>query len=560
MAEEKHIYDTVIVGAGPAGLSAGIYAGRATLDTLIVEADQVGGQVTTTSVVANYPAVPEISGTALMQKMQQQCSDFGVKITSDNITNYELEGDVKILHGQKNDYAARSVILATGANPRELGFPGEKEFRGRGVAYCSTCDGELFSGLQVFVVGGGYAAAEEANYLTRYAKHVTILVRKGEFKCPPLVAAPALENPKIDVKYHTEVVKASGTDYLTDLVLKNNETGEETTYHVDDGDATFGIFVFVGTTPATADFRDKVDCDQRGYVLADNDQKTNIEGVYAAGDVVSKELRQIITAASDGATAATSAEHYVTALKQKLGLPLHTAAPKAKAPKQMGQSSEVPAAEKEAPVHQGKWFSSEIIQQLSPIFGKLTKPVTLKFYTDGSNKAQSLESFAEEFSQMSDLISFEKSNEQPEGRRLPSLELLDENGQARGVQFSGIPSGHELNSLVLAIYNLAGPGQTIDPELIERIKQLPERHIEIAIALTCHFCPDVVSACQHIAILNPKVSAEMIDLQEFPDYRKAHHIMSVPATRINGGETIFGSQTLEQLVAACESAEAVTEG
>lgn len=554
MAEEKHIYDTVIVGAGPAGLSAGIYAGRATMDTLIIEADQVGGQVTTTSVVANYPAVPEISGTALMQKMQQQCNDFGVKITSDKITDYDLDGDVKVLHGDKQDYACRSVILATGANPRQLGFPGEKEFRGRGVAYCSTCDGELFSGLQVFVVGGGYAAAEEANYLTRYAKHVTILVRKDAFKCPPLVAAPALENPKIDVKYHTEVVAATGKDYLTDMTLLNNKTGEKTEYHVDDGDSTFGIFIFVGTTPATETFKDKVNCNDQGYVLADADQKTNIDGVFAAGDVVAKELRQIITAASDGAAAATSAERYVTTLKQKLGIPIHAVQPKAKAPKKMGQSTEVPAAEKAEPAHQGQWFSAEIKQQLSPIFAKLTKPVTLRFYSDDSTRAQALEAFAKEFSTMSDLVNFEKATTNPEGRRLPSLELLDEAGEARGVQFSGIPSGHELNSLVLAIYNLAGPGQTVAPELVQRIKQLPETHIEIGIALTCHFCPDVVSACQHMAIMNPNVSAEMIDLQEFPDYRKEYHIMSVPATRVNGGETIFGSQTLEQLVEACEQA------
>lgn len=556
MTEETHIYDAIIVGAGPAGLSAAIYAGRATMDTLVIEADQIGGQVTTTSIVANYPALPSISGTKLMQQMQQQCESFGVKIASDTIHSYELDGDVKTLHGDKADYQTRSVILATGAQPRQLGFPGEKEFRGRGVAYCSTCDGELFSGLQVFVIGGGYAAAEESDYLTRYARHVTVLVRKDKFSCAPLTAAKALNNPKIDVKYNTEVVKATGGDYLSELTLVNNKTKEETTYHVKDGDATFGVFVFVGTNPATETFKDLVSLDQRGYVVVDAKQNTNIEGVYAAGDVVAKNLRQIITAASDGATAATTAEAYVTALKAKLGIAVKPVEIKAKAaPKQLGQSSTIDTAEKTAPVQKGNWFSPEIQGQLSPIFDKLTKTVTLKVYTDNSQTSQSLVSFAEEFSKMNSHFKYEQSADHPDGLRVPCIVLADENGQETGIQFSGVPSGHELNSLVLAVYNLGGPGQEIDPELVERIKKLPEMHIEIGVALTCHFCPDVVAACQHMAVLNPNIRAEMINLQEFPDYRTDHHIMSVPATRINDGDTIFGSQTMAQLVDAAEASK-----
>ncbi|GAF40595.1 thioredoxin-disulfide reductase [Agrilactobacillus composti DSM 18527 = JCM 14202] len=554
MSDTKQIFDIIIVGAGPAGLSAGIYAGRATLNTLVLEADQVGGQVTTTSVVMNYPAAPQISGTKLMQQMAQQADDFGVTIANDTITGLDLAGDVKVLHGKKQDYRAYSVILATGAKPREVGFPGESEFRGKGIAYCSTCDGELFSGLQVFVVGGGYAAAEEADYLTRYARHVTVLCRADALTCAPLTAAKALNNPKVDIKYHTEVVGVSGQDYLETATFKDTHTGAKTQYKVADGDMTFGMFIYVGTKPATAMFKDQINCNAQGYVLVDAEQKTNVPGVYAAGDVVAKDLRQIITAASDGATAATTAEHYVTALKQKLNIPLHPVKPKPKAaPKDMGQSTQISEASAPEPAHAGAWFSSEIKQQLQPIFARLTDNVTLQLLDDSSTKAQTLLGFAQEFVAMDEHLSLKVTKQYPENVRVPAIQLLNAQGQPTGIQFSGIPSGHELNSLVLAIYNLAGPGQAVDPQLKQRIEQLPQLQIEIGVALTCHFCPDVVAACQHMAVINPKISAEMIDLQEFPAYRKDHHIMSVPATRINDGETIFGSQTLEQLVAACEA-------
>ena len=240
---DKHLYDLIIVGAGPAGLSAGLYAGRATLDTLILEGDTVGGQVTTTSVVYNYPAVEKVDGTQLMNQMQKQVTDFGVTIAHDQVEKYQLADEVKLLVGKSGqEYRARSVIIATGAQPRTVGFSGENEFRGRGVAYCSTCDGELFSGLQIFVIGGGYAAAEEADYLSRFGKHVTVLVRGDHFSCPPLMAARALNNPKVSVKYNTEVKQVTGDDYVTAATLVNNKTGEETVYHVDDGDNTFGLF------------------------------------------------------------------------------------------------------------------------------------------------------------------------------------------------------------------------------------------------------------------------------------------------------------------------------
>ncbi|KRM96120.1 thioredoxin reductase [Liquorilactobacillus aquaticus DSM 21051] len=556
---EEHIYDTVIVGAGPAGLSAGIYAGRATLDTLIIENDQVGGQVTTTSVVWNYPAVEKIDGTALMNKMQEQAVYFGAEITRDNIDAYDFDGDVKIVHGSRKDYYCRSVILATGAKPRKLGFQGEDEFKGRGVAYCSTCDGELFSGKQVFVVGGGYAAAEEADYLTRYARHVTVIVRESEFTCAPLTAARALNNPKVDVKFNTELVSVDGDNYLTSARFINNETEETTAYHVPAGEETFGVFVYVGTQPATAGFSDHVECDEHGYIKVDACQATSRKGVFAAGDVVAKPLRQIVTAASDGASAATAAEHYVTEQKQRLNIPIHPVTEKQKQVKKpLGQTTNLATKTEKQSMHQGQWFNPEMRQQLRGIFSKLTANVTLLHLDDGSAKSQELGAFSKEFAELDKHIHYELKNvTDPDNQRLPALSILDAEQNPLEIIFSGIPTGHELNSLVLALYNVAGPGQEVEPELAERIKALPKAKIEVGIALTCHFCPDVVAACQHMAALNPNISAEMIDLQMFPELRNEKHIMSVPATIINNGDVIFGSQTLEQLVSACEKVAAI---
>ncbi len=546
---DKHLYDLIIVGAGPAGLSAGLYAGRATLDTLILEGDTVGGQVTTTSVVYNYPAVEKVDGTQLMNQMQKQVTDFGVTIAHDQVEKYQLADEVKLLVGKSGqEYRARSVIIATGAQPRTVGFSGEDEFRGRGVAYCSTCDGELFSGLQIFVIGGGYAAAEEADYLSRFGKHVTVLVRGDHFSCPPLMAARALNNPKVSVKYNTEVKQVTGDDYVTAATLVNNKTGEETVYHVDDGDNTFGIFIYVGTKPATEKLQGLVDLNDQGYIKAAADGATNVPGVYAAGDVIVKNLRQIITAASDGAVAATAAEQYVTAQKQRQGVPIHTA-PAKTATQPVGQTTDLEHQEKVSP-HQGNWLTAEIDSQLKPIFARLTKPVILEVNTDGSALSQQLLSFTTEFASLDDHLTVKTKEGQ--GELLPLLKLLDADGQDTGLHYAGIPTGHELNSLVLGVYNVAGPGQTIDPALADRIKRLPAAKIRIGVSLTCHFCPDVVAACQRMASLNPGITATMIDLQHFPDLRKSKKIMSVPATMINDAPVIFGSQSLEQLVAAVE--------
>ncbi|MBB1124519.1 FAD-dependent oxidoreductase [Limosilactobacillus albertensis] len=548
---EQHLYDLIIVGAGPAGLSAGLYAGRATLDTLIIEGDTVGGQVTTTSVVYNYPAVEKIDGTQLMNQMQKQVTDFGVEIKHDEITDFDIDGEVKTLVGKNGQkYTARSVIIATGANPKKIGFPGENEFRGRGIAYCSTCDGELFTGLQVFVVGGGYAAAEEADYLSRFAKHVTVLVRGDHFSCPVLTAKRALDNPKVSVEYNTEVKEVNGDDYLTTATLVNNKTGKENVYHVDDGDQTFGMFIYIGTQPATKPLANTLDLDDRGYIKTDENGKTNVNGVYAAGDVIEKNLRQIVTAASDGAIAATAAERYIMIQKEKQGVPIHAEINK-KPAKPVGQTSELDQQENTTP-HEGNWLPAEIDQQLQPIFARLTKDVQLLVLTNGTDLSDQLVSFVDEFASLDNHLHAERKPAPTNVKYLPQLRLIDAEGNDTGLHYAGIPTGHELNSLVLGVYNVAGPGQTIAPEMVERIKKLPATNIRIGVSLTCHFCPDVVATCQRMASLNPAITATMIDLQHFPELRKEKKIMSVPATMIGDDPVIFGSQSLEELVSAVE--------
>lgn len=547
----EHIYDLIIVGAGPAGLTAGLYAGRATLDTLILEGNSVGGQVTTTSVVYNYPGVADVDGTELMNKMQKQVADFGVKIQHAVVEKYaDLTADVKsVIDSNGQQYYARSIIISGGANPRKVGFPGEDKFRGRGVAYCSTCDGELFTGLQIFVVGGGYAAAEEADYLSRYGKHVTVLVRGDHFTCPPLIASRTLDNPKVSVEYNTEVKSVSGDDYLTEATLVNNKTGEKTVYHLDDGDQTFGMFIYIGTQPATKNLEGTVDLDEQGYIVTDDQRQTNIPGVFAAGDIIQKSLRQIVTATADGAEAATAAEKYIAEQKQRLGIPIHAEIKKPTKP--VGQTSSLDDEEEVAP-HSGNWLSADIDQQLKPIFARLTKQVTLQVLTDGTALSDQLVGFVTEFAGLDDHMTVRTVSAPEDVKYLPQLRLLDETGNDTGLHYAGIPTGHELNSLVLGVYNVAGPGQTISPEMVERIKKLSAADIKIGVSLTCHFCPDVVAACQRMASLNPKISATMIDLQHFPELRKAKNIMSVPATMINDGPVIFGSQTLEELVQAVE--------
>ncbi|MFW7431585.1 FAD-dependent oxidoreductase [Vagococcus carniphilus] len=556
----EKIYDLAIIGAGAAALSAGIYAGRSMLDTIIIEKDKIGGQTVTTSTIANYPGVKDATGPALIEEMREQAEIFGCEFTTKEIVETKLVDDVKVLvdnNGQ--EIKAYAVIVATGTSRNKIGFPGEIEYTGRGIAYCSTCDGELFTGMDVFVLGGGFAAAEESVYLTRYAKKVHMIIREPDFTCAPATANLAKEHPNIEITYNTEVKEISGDGVLQKAVFVNNETGEESVFEASEEDGSFGMFVFAGSSPNTKLVKEQLELDGRGFVPTNDNMETNIEGVYAAGDLRVKELRQIVTATSDGAIAATKAQQYVEKLKEKLGIEV-TVIAKPKETKK-AQPKEV-KKETSNQNTSGGWFPDAMKEQLKGIFGKLTKSVTLLHVLDASNpKSVELASFAKEFSSLSDKMIYRSVDkgedvaleESIQLTRMPSLAILNENNEFTGIKFSGIPSGHELNSLVLAVYNVGSQGQEIDATVKERIEQLKVNKIEICVSLTCHLCPDVVAACQRIASINHNVTAEMIDTSLFPELKKEKKIMSVPAMIINGEKVVFGSKNMDEILAELEN-------
>ncbi len=555
----EKIYDIVIIGGGSAALSAGIYAGRSMSDVLILEKEKMGGQVTTTSDIVNYPGIQKTTGPKLMADMYQQAIAFGVGFATDEVVDVRLEDTVKILHTKSGKtYQAYTVLIATGASANKIGFPGEVEFTGRGIAYCSTCDGEFFTGLEIFVIGGGYAAAEEAVYLTRYGKKVHMVIREPDFTCAEMTANNAKKHPQIDIVYHTEVKEVSGQGLLQKAVFVNNQTGETSTFEASAEDGSFGMFIFAGNKPNTEIFKNQIEMTPQGFIPTNDFMETNVKGVYAIGDLRVKELRQIVTAVADGAIAATKAQQYVTTIKEQLGIPVTHKEILTTGGEPNKAVSEEHSVEKAEPTRtNGEWFPKEMVAQLQGIFAKLTKPVKLVTVSKGDPKGLELESFLNEFANLSELISVEiiSYGSQPEVEkelhltRFPSMVIFDDQEEYTGIKYSGIPSGHELNSLVLAVYNVGSSGQPLDEATVNRIKELPKTKIEICVSLTCHYCPDVVAACQRIASLNHKVEAEMVDTALYPELKKEQKIMSVPAMIINGEKVVFGAKKMAEILA-----------
>ena len=306
------VYDVIILGAGPAGLAAGLYAGRSRLSTLIIEKGQDGGQIAITDEIENYPGqeVDGETGPSLIARMTKQAEKFGAERVSDVINAVELEGDVKKLISAKAEYLAKTVIVATGAFPRPIGCKGESEFMGKGVSYCATCDANFFEDFEVFVVGGGDSAVEEALYLSKFARKVTIIHRRDELRAAKSIQEKAFANPKVEFFWDSMVEELHGDEILSSMTVKNVKTGELRIVEADEEDGMFGVFGFIGTIPNSKLFEDKLDM-EHGYIHTDEDMHTNIPGVFAAGDVRVKSLRQVVTAAADGAIAAMQAEKYI---------------------------------------------------------------------------------------------------------------------------------------------------------------------------------------------------------------------------------------------------------
>ena len=303
--------DLVIIGGGPAGLAAALYASRSLLDAVTLEQEAVGGQVILTNEVDNYPAVPHTDGYSLVEAMRQQAEDLGASIVMERVSDISVDPDTTGFRVATSDgaYDARTVILAGGATPRRAGFEGEERFAGHGVSYCATCDGMFYRGKRVFVVGGGNSACEEALFLTRFASEVILVVRKDHLRAQASVARQIEENPKVSVRYQTSIASVDGGELLSSVTFKDTSTGAMHTERSDEG--SFGIFVFVGRVPASSLVQKLADLDETGHVITDERMATRTPGLFAAGDVRSKFLRQIVTAASDGAVAATSVAAYL---------------------------------------------------------------------------------------------------------------------------------------------------------------------------------------------------------------------------------------------------------
>lgn len=550
----KTIYDVIVIGGGAAGMSAGIYSGRAKMKTLVLEQGSVGGQAKTTNEIVNYPGVRHTTGPKLMEEMHLQAEDFGVKFAQAEVLEAKLEGEIKVLKTTNGDYETRSVIIATGATPRTLGFPGEAEYRGRGVAYCATCDGEFYTGLEVFVIGAGFAAAEEAIFLTRFARKVTVIAREPEFTCAKTIADKVLAHPKIEVKFNTEIVEATGDELLRRVKFINNQT-QETFEHVAAEDETFGIFIFAGYVPQTKVFNGLVDMDKWGYIITDENMHTSVEGVYAAGDLRPKVLRQVVTAVADGAIASLEAEKYVAHEKERLGI-VEEEIEETPQPKSAAESA--PQAKQVAQGGRSALLNDALRGQIATVLGRMENNVTLVTIVDPTNeKSIELRDLVIDIANLGDkleaVVKTKGEDAALEAKvnadKFPVVAFLDKDGNYAGVKFHGVPGGHELNSFLLAIYNLAGPGQALDASVLEAIKAVDKKvNIKVAVSLSCHLCPDVVVGAQRIAIENPNVEAEMLDIANFPELKTKHKVMSVPCMIVNDEKVTFGSKSIQDML------------
>lgn len=311
----EKIYDIIIIGGGPSGLSAGLYSGRARADTLIIEKGNIGGLITSTSEIENYPGcIKGDSGSSLTDRMRQQAEDFGVKIVFDEIISFEVSGPIKVLKSVNTVYKAKAVIIASGALPKFLNCKGEKEHIGSGVSYCATCDGSFFSGLEIYVVGGGDVALEESVYLTKFATKVSIIHRRDAFRAAKSVVEKAQKNNKIHFIMDSVIEEIKGDGLVDEIVVRNLKSGVIVSYKADPKAGMMGVFIFAGYIPNSVLWQDILKLDARGYIITDEEMRTNVPGIFAAGDIRDKTVRQVATAVSDGAVAAIAASAYVDAL------------------------------------------------------------------------------------------------------------------------------------------------------------------------------------------------------------------------------------------------------
>ena len=409
----QNLYDVIVIGGGPAGLTAAIYASRAKEKVLVIENDEFGGQIALTAKVMNYPGVEDISGRDLADIMKRQAKNFGAELIYDDVKGLELTSRIKKVHTKKETYRALSVILAMGGIPGQAGFEGENTFKGSGVSYCPTCDAPLFAGCPIYVVGGGLAGVEEAIYLAGFSSNVTLVVRENDFTCEKSVSDQLRLYPGIKVLFHTEIVKVAGGMFIEKVTLRDNmseRVWEETS------EDPIGVFVFVGYRPNTGWLPDILEKDPAGYLLTDQLCRTNVEGVFAAGDVRQKTLRQVVTATHDGALAAVTLEPYIHGLHEELEIP-------------------------------------DLVDNSDEILKDISEKAILKLWLDDSDLSREMVEFLENQTELKGKVELEIHKEGRGDIILPSIEICRSDGSSSGIHFHAVPNGLEWNSFRIALFN-----------------------------------------------------------------------------------------------------------
>lgn len=544
---DKELYDAVIVGGGPAGLTAAMYLARACYRVIVVEKEKFGGQITITSEVVNYPGADPQSGEELTERMRKQAESFGAEFMLAEVKELDFSEDIKIVKTTRGNIRCLGVMMATGAHPRMIGFKGEAEFKGHGVAYCATCDGEFFTGKEVFVVGGGFAAAEEAVFLTRYASHVTILIRGDDFTCAKETADETRANPNITVLTNTEVVAVEGDSVLRKITYKNNKTGEETVYSPENGD-TFGVFVFAGYEPSTELVKDIAELNPQGYVVTNISKQTSKEGLFAAGDVCIKTLRQVVTATGDGAIAATEMEKYLSKERSRTGLETEMPIKRASVHKATDTAKDTSATKKS---DNNELLDDGMKAQLMTVFDRMTSNLILEIYPDDRKVSLELKGYMEALASLTDKLSIKELDVANDDTR-PFVKVLKKDGTPSGITFHGAPGGHEFTSFVLGLYNASGPGQGVPVDVKAKIDAIDKpTPITVMVSLSCTMCPELVTAAGRIATLNPNVQVDIFDLNHFPALKDKYNVMSVPCFVIGDKKPEFGKKNVEELVNLC---------
>ncbi len=551
-----NLYDVIVIGGGPAGLTAALYLARARYRVLVIEKDRFGGQITITDEVVNYPGVSTTSGADLTKTIYKQAESFGAEFLEAEAEGLEVTEDIKVVRTNRGNYKCFGILLATGAHPRTVGFIGEDEYKGRGVAYCATCDGEFFTGKDVYVVGGGYAAAEESVFLTKFARHVTILMRSEDFSCAASVADKAKKHEKITIIPNTTLEEVSGEHGLNYIRYKNSATGEVTEFRAE-GNETFGVFVFVGYAPATSLIKDIVDINEQGYIITDSAQMTNVEGVYAAGDVCIKPLRQIVTATGDGALAATELEKYAARMQAKTGIRPKPPTTRVGSSYDAESTNNVQTVSSSNSSGTDELFTKEMRAQLGTVFEKMENSLLLKLYLDERPISKELETYIKTLVSLSDKLDVEIADTQVSNdfskfkalENTPYVRICRKDGSEIGLAFHGVPGGHEFTSFVLGLYNAAGPGQQIDEDIKKDIEKIKNQiDAKILVTLSCTMCPDLVVATQKVASLNPNITAEVFDIRHFENLKEKYKVMSVPCLVINDEHVYFGKKNINEIL------------